>query len=73
MIILTMSTVFQYEFKPPGREEDKTYTMLWDYNVGLVRTTPLFKCCGYGKVCYLPSLPQPSVLCAIVTRYMTDV
>jgi hypothetical protein len=32
--------------------EGKTYTMLWDYNTGLVRTTPLFKCCGYGKVSF---------------------
>jgi hypothetical protein len=24
--------------------------MLWDYNIGLVRTTPLFKCGNYSKV-----------------------
>ena len=47
--------VLQYTFKVPGEAADsefeggKTYTMLWDYNVGLVRGTPLFKCCGYGK------------------------
>jgi len=23
---------------------------MWDYNVGLVRMTPFFKCCKYGKV-----------------------
>ncbi|OAP56439.1 hypothetical protein AYL99_09618 [Fonsecaea erecta] len=39
--------VFQYQFKIPG--ESITYTMLWDYNIGLVRTTPLFKCGNYSK------------------------
>ena len=23
---------------------------MWDYNIGLVRTTALFKCAGYSKV-----------------------
>lgn len=23
---------------------------MWDYNVGLVRMTPFFKCCKYSKV-----------------------
>ena len=23
---------------------------MWDYNVGLVRVTPFFKCCKYSKV-----------------------
>jgi len=40
--------VFQYTFKLPG--EDKDYTVMWDYNVGLVRITPFFKCCKYSKV-----------------------
>ncbi|KAH8804654.1 hypothetical protein F5884DRAFT_754254 [Xylogone sp. PMI_703] len=39
--------VFQYTFKLPG--EDKVYTVMWDYNVGLVRITPFFKCCKYSK------------------------
>jgi hypothetical protein len=39
--------VFQYTFKVPGDEH--VYTMLWDYNIGLVRTTPLFKCTGHSK------------------------
>ncbi|KAI1629207.1 hypothetical protein EDD37DRAFT_40692 [Exophiala viscosa] len=39
--------VFQYQFKIPG--DSTTYTMIWDYNVGLVRTTPLFKCGNYSK------------------------
>ncbi|KAL6247020.1 hypothetical protein RBB50_006327 [Rhinocladiella similis] len=39
--------VFQYQFKIPN--DPTTYTMLWDYNIGLVRTTPLFKCGRYSK------------------------
>ncbi|KAL9109717.1 MAG: hypothetical protein Q9227_005586 [Pyrenula ochraceoflavens] len=33
--------VFQYEFRVPG--DEKVYCMMWDYNIGLVRTTPLFR------------------------------
>ena len=40
--------VFQYTFKVPS--DDKEYTVMWDYNVGLVRVTPFFKCCKYSKV-----------------------
>jgi hypothetical protein len=25
---------------------------MWDYNIGLVRITPFFKCCKYSKVDY---------------------
>ncbi|KAI0380085.1 hypothetical protein F5Y04DRAFT_282214 [Hypomontagnella monticulosa] len=39
--------VFQYDFKVPGDETE--YTVMWDYNVGLVRMTPFFKCCKYPK------------------------
>ncbi|KUI57440.1 Transcriptional repressor XBP1 [Cytospora mali] len=39
--------VFQYIFKCPG--DDTEYTVMWDYNVGLVRMTPFFKCCKYSK------------------------
>ncbi|EEA25286.1 hypothetical protein TMatcc_006490 [Talaromyces marneffei ATCC 18224] len=39
--------VFQYTFKLPG--DEKTWTMMWDYNIGLVRTTHLFKCLDYPK------------------------
>ncbi|KAF2277177.1 uncharacterized protein EI97DRAFT_500789 [Westerdykella ornata] len=39
--------VFQYQFKVPG--DEKTYNVLWDYQVGLVRITPFFKCCKYSK------------------------
>ncbi|KAI5463272.1 hypothetical protein BGZ63DRAFT_188190 [Mariannaea sp. PMI_226] len=39
--------VFRYKFTAPGQTTD--YTIMWDYNVGLVRMTPFFKCCQYGK------------------------
>ncbi|TDZ31791.1 Transcriptional repressor XBP1 [Colletotrichum spinosum] len=38
---------FKYEFRLPG--EDTVYTVMWDYNIGLVRMTPFFKCCKYSK------------------------
>ena len=41
-------TVYQYTFKMP--DEEREYTVMWDYNVGLVRITPFFKCCQYAKV-----------------------
>lgn len=43
--------VFRYEFCVPGGHT--TYTVMWDYNVGLVRMTPFFKCLGYSKVTFL--------------------
>ncbi|KAH8884753.1 hypothetical protein GQ53DRAFT_696999, partial [Thozetella sp. PMI_491] len=39
--------VFQYSFKVSGDETE--YIVMWDYNVGLVRMTPFFKCCKYSK------------------------
>ncbi|KAH8435236.1 putative APSES transcription factor Xbp1 [Aspergillus melleus] len=39
--------VLQYEFVIPG--EDKKWMVMWDYNIGLVRTTHLFKCQDYSK------------------------
>ena len=45
--------VYQYTFKMPN--EEREYTVMWDYNVGLVRITPFFKCCQYAKVCFLPA------------------
>ncbi|KAF2092183.1 DNA-binding domain of Mlu1-box binding protein MBP1 [Saccharata proteae CBS 121410] len=39
--------VFQYTFKLPG--EDKEWVVMWDYNIGLVRITPFFKCRKYSK------------------------
>lgn len=43
-----MVAVLQYEFTIPG--EEKRWMVMWDYNIGLVRTTHLFKCQGYSKV-----------------------
>ncbi|KAL7958802.1 hypothetical protein V8C34DRAFT_137593 [Trichoderma compactum] len=37
--------VFKYAFC----YNEATYTVMWDYNVGLVRMTPFFKCLGYAK------------------------
>ncbi|KAL5344164.1 hypothetical protein BJX70DRAFT_9529 [Aspergillus crustosus] len=39
--------VFQYTFQLPG--EERQWTVMWDYNIGLVRTTHLFKCNDYSK------------------------
>ncbi|KAJ5156834.1 hypothetical protein N7492_009637 [Penicillium capsulatum] len=39
--------VFQYTFQIPG--EDQVWTVMWDYNIGLVRTTHLFKCMNHTK------------------------
>ncbi|KAE8354009.1 transcription regulator HTH, apses-type DNA-binding domain-containing protein [Aspergillus coremiiformis] len=39
--------VFQYTFQIPGH--DKQWTISWDYNIGLVRTTHLFKSQQYSK------------------------
>ncbi|OKL61494.1 hypothetical protein UA08_03334 [Talaromyces atroroseus] len=39
--------VFQYTFRLPG--DEKNWTVMWDYNIGLVRTTHLFKCNDYPK------------------------
>jgi len=40
-------------------DDDVEYTVMWDYNVGLVRMTPFFKCCNYPKV-RLPAVPTHS-------------
>ncbi|KAF2642638.1 hypothetical protein P280DRAFT_540517 [Massarina eburnea CBS 473.64] len=39
--------MFQYVYYVPG--EEKEYTVVWDYNVGLVRMTPFFKSLKYTK------------------------
>ncbi|KAH8681369.1 hypothetical protein BX600DRAFT_505069 [Xylariales sp. PMI_506] len=39
--------VFQYTFKAP--DDNNQYVVMWDYNIGLVRMTPFFKCCHYPK------------------------
>lgn len=40
---------------------------MWDYNIGLVRTTHLFKCLDYPKVCLQYCLRLVSML----TEYQT--
>ncbi|MCJ1359079.1 MAG: hypothetical protein MMC33_009079 [Icmadophila ericetorum] len=40
--------VYQYTFKLP-EDESNTWTVMWDYNIGLVRITPFFKCQQYPK------------------------
>ncbi|CAK3765880.1 APSES transcription factor Xbp1 like [Lecanosticta acicola] len=47
--------VFQYTFKVPGKS-GKEWVVMWDYNIGLVRVTPFFKACEYGKTIPAKSL-----------------
>ncbi|KAJ4989752.1 APSES transcription factor Xbp1 [Stagonosporopsis vannaccii] len=48
--------VFQYTYKRPG--EERSYTVVWDYNTGLVRMTPFFKSCKYPKTVPSKALNQ---------------
>ncbi|OAQ97034.1 hypothetical protein LLEC1_05785, partial [Akanthomyces lecanii] len=41
--------VLKYEFRRPDGENQGDFTVMWDYDVGLVRITPFFKCLGYAK------------------------
>ncbi|KAI9711303.1 MAG: hypothetical protein M1820_002290 [Bogoriella megaspora] len=41
--------VYQYKFDYKVRGSTRTFDVLWDYNVGLVRITPFFKALGYSK------------------------
>ncbi|KAG8425411.1 hypothetical protein J3458_002113 [Metarhizium acridum] len=38
---------FKYTFQLP--RNPAVFTVMWDYNIGLVRMTPFFKCMGYPK------------------------
>ncbi|CEO59731.1 hypothetical protein PMG11_04396 [Penicillium brasilianum] len=40
--------LFQYTFQRKDVDPEP-WTVTWDYNIGLVRTTHLFKCLGYSK------------------------
>ncbi|SMR43849.1 unnamed protein product [Zymoseptoria tritici ST99CH_3D1] len=42
--------VFQYTFKVP-EDPGKEHTVMWDYQIGLVRITPFFKACKLSKAC----------------------
>lgn len=57
-----LHAVFQYIFKVPGDKNE--YTVMWDYNVGLVRMTPFFKCCKYSKVRFA----QPTISRGQISR-----
>lgn len=50
--------VFEYKFTVPKADGDAEYTVMWDYNVGLVRMTPFFRCLDYSKVCVLMLPPS---------------
>ncbi|KAK5175768.1 uncharacterized protein LTR77_000908 [Saxophila tyrrhenica] len=41
--------VFEYSFQLPDEGDGKPYTVMWDYENGLVRITPFFKACKYSK------------------------
>lgn len=45
--------------------DEREYAVLWDYNVGLVRITPFFKCCKYSKV----GSSAPMLMLAIGTNH----
>ena len=48
---LTRIQVFQIEFlMPEDGDTQRPYVILWDYNNGLVRMTPFFKCHKFAKV-----------------------
>ncbi len=44
-----MIIVFQYTFREEN-DDREPFTVMWDYNIGLVRMTPFFKCLKYAKV-----------------------
>lgn len=44
-------TAYQYTFRMPGDDPRKdAHALMWDYNVGLVRITALFKSLNHSKV-----------------------
>ncbi|KAK4226805.1 hypothetical protein QBC38DRAFT_341346, partial [Podospora fimiseda] len=45
----SFDAVVHYEFTRTVRDVKSTFTVMWDYNVGLVRMTPFFKCLEYSK------------------------
>lgn len=42
--------VFQYTFVVPDDPLRRTWVVMWDYQIGLVRVTPFFKALNHGKV-----------------------
>jgi len=55
---LTWLAAHQFCFQIPGRlksnGEPKEFHVMWDYHIGLVRMTALFKACEHAKVDPLP-------------------
>ncbi|EJT77885.1 hypothetical protein GGTG_02988 [Gaeumannomyces tritici R3-111a-1] len=70
--------VFEYTFYARDKkdpEKKNKWTVLWDYNVGLVRITNFFKCMGYSKTVPSRSLLQnpglKNVTCSITGGSIT--
>lgn len=54
--------VYQYTFRMPGDDREKdAHTVMWDYNVGLVRVTALFKSLKHTKVLNHSKLQEVSI------------
>ena len=48
---LLPSPVYHYNFRMPGDDATKdAHCVMWDYNIGLVRITAVFKSLNYPKV-----------------------
>lgn len=43
-------TFIEKEGTQEQHEEERKFTIMWDYQNGLVRITPFFKACMYTKV-----------------------
>jgi hypothetical protein len=53
LIPTLIRSVFMFEFRVPTDESRgrKRYVVYWDYNVGYVKMTNMYKACGLPKVC----------------------
>ena len=47
---LTNDPVFSYTFVMPDDPGQKVHRVMWDYQIGLVRITAMFKAFEYAKV-----------------------
>lgn len=51
MMRLLTAIAYHYTFRMPGDDPQKeAHIIMWDYNIGLVRTTALFKSLNHAKV-----------------------
>lgn len=63
-------TVYQYTFRMPDDDRSKDpHTVMWDYNVGLVRFTSFFKSLKHSKVF---SVPLPFLLATANEMYLDN-